>query len=65
MLEKLKLKKMQIFLDYLCGNAMFKSSMFPNSLKLVDVTPLRKKGWKVLKEENRSISILPTLIKKF
>ena len=65
MLEKLKLKKMQIFLDYLCDNAMFKSSMFPNSLKLVDVTPLHKKGRKVLKENNGSVSILSTLSKNF
>ena len=52
-------------MDYLCDNAMFKSSMFPNSLKLADVTPLRKKGWKVLKEDKRSVSILPTLSKIF
>ena len=52
-------------MDYLCDNAMFKSSMFPNSLKLADVTPLHKKGKKVLKEGNRSVSILPTLPKNF
>ena len=42
---------------------MFKSSMFPNSLKLTDITPLHKKGRKELKEDNRSVSILPTLSK--
>ena len=52
-------------MDYLCDNAMFKSSMFPNSLKVADVTPLHKKGKKVLKEDNRSVSILPTLPKIF
>ena len=54
-----------IFVDCLCDNDMFKSSMFPNSLKLADVTPLDKKGRKELKEDNRSVSILPTLSKMF
>ena len=44
---------------------MFKSSMFPNSLKLADVTPLHKTGRKELKEDYRSVSILPTLSKVF
>ena len=44
---------------------MFKSLMFPNSLKLADVTPLHKQGWKELKKDNRSVSILPTLSKIF
>ena len=44
---------------------MFKSSMFPNSLKLADATPLHKKGRKELKEDNRSVSIVPTLSKFF
>ena len=52
-------------MDYLCDNAMFKSSVFPNSLKLADVTPLHKKGRKVLKEDNGLVSILPTLSKIF
>ena len=52
-------------MDYLFDNAMFKSLMFPNSLKLADVTPLHKKGRKVLKEGNRSVSILPILSKMF
>ena len=54
-------------MDYLCDsiNALFKSSMFPNSLKLADVTPLHKKGRKELKEDYRSVSILPTLSKMF
>ena len=49
-------------MDYLCDsiNALFKSLMFPNSLKLA-VTPLHKKGRKVLKEDYRSVSILSTL----
>ena len=35
-------------MDYLCEstNAMFKPSMFPNSFKLADATPLHKKGRK-------------------
>ena len=50
-------------MDYLCDsiNALFKSLMFPNSLKLADVTPIHKKGMKELKEDYRSVSILPTL----
>ena len=39
--------------------------MFPNSLKLADVTPLHKKGRKDLKENHRPVSILPTLSKVF
>ena len=54
-------------MDYLCEsiNAMFKSSMFPNSLKLADVTALHKKNSKELKEDYRSVSVLPTLSKSF
>ena len=39
--------------------------MFPDSLKLADVTPLHKKVRKVLKEDNTSVSVLPTLSKFF
>ena len=39
--------------------------MFPNFLKLADVTPIHKKGMKELKEEYRSVSIIPTLSKMF
>ena len=49
---------MQIFL-------WLKSSMFPNSLKLADFTPIHKKGTKKLKEGHRSFSILPALSKMF
>ena len=62
--EKTKTKEnADIFVDYLCDsiNALFRSSMFPNSLKLADVTPLHKKGRKALKEDYRSVSILPAL----
>ena len=54
-------------MDCLCDNinALFKSSMFPNSLKLADVIPLHKKSRKELKEDYRSVSILPTLSKMF
>ena len=47
-------------MDYLCEslNAMFKSSMFSNSLKLGGVTLLHKKGRKELKEGYRSIVFL-------
>ena len=38
------------FVHYLCDsiNALLKSLMFPNSLKLADVTPVHKKGMKEL-----------------
>ena len=50
-IEKTKTKENgDIFVDYLCVNALFKSSMFPNSIKLANVTPLRKKGRKALKK---------------
>ena len=52
-------------MDYLCENVVFKSSMFPNSLKLADVTTLHKKGRKELKEDNRSVRVLQTLSKIF
>ena len=44
---------------------MFKSSMFPNSLKLAGLTLLHKKGRKELNEDYRSVSILPTFSKTF
>ena len=44
---------------------MFKSSMFPNSLKLAGLTLLHKKGRKELNEDYRSVSILPTFSKIF
>ena len=42
-----------IFVDYLCerSNSIFKSSMFPNSLKLADAKPLHKKGRKELNKK--------------
>ena len=54
-------------MDYLCDsiNALFKSLIFANSLKLADVKPIHKKGMKELKEDYRSVSILPTLLKIF
>ena len=48
-LKKNKTKEnADIFVDYLCEsiNAIFKSSIFPNSLKVADVTPLHKKAEK-------------------
>ena len=59
------LKKMQIFLQIFFVNATFKSSVFQNSLKLADVTPLHKKSRKGLKDNYRPVSILPTLSKIF
>ena len=67
-IEKTKTKEnADIFVGYLCDsiNTLFELSMFPNSLKLADVTPLHKKGRKELKEDYRSVSILPTLSKMF
>ena len=64
-IEKTKTKEnLDIFVDYLCEIiiAMFKSSMFLNSLKLAVVTPLYKKGRKELKEDYKSVSILPNFL---
>ena len=54
-------------MDYLCDsiNALFRSLLFLDSLKLADVRPMHKKGMKELKEDYRSVSILPTLSKMF
>ena len=62
-IKKAKTKEnADISADYLCEsiNAIFKLSMFLNSLKLADARPLHKKGRKELNEDYRSISILPT-----
>ena len=52
-------------MDYLREsiNSTFKSSIFPNSLKLADVTLIHEKDSKELKEDYGSASIL--FIKKF
>ena len=54
-------------MDYLCDsiNALFKSLLFLDSLKLADATPIHKKGMKELKEDYRSVSTLLTLSKMF
>ena len=52
-----------IFAEFLCEtvNNAIKSSNFPNSLKLADITHSHKKGRKDNKENYRPVSILPTL----
>ena len=54
-------------MDYLYGsiNTLLLSLIFPNSLKVADVTRIPKKGMKELKEDYRSVSIIPTLSKMF
>ena len=67
-MEKLKLMKMQMLLWTIYMAVLIlliKSLIFPNSLKLADVTPIPKKGMKELKEDYRSVSILPSLSKIF
>ena len=60
-------ENLDIFADFLCRNinSSFKSSSFPSCLKMADVTPLHKKGRKDLKENYRSVSILPISSKVF
>ena len=60
-------ENLDIFADFLCRNinSSFKSSSFPSCLKMADVTPLHKKGRKDLKENYRSVSILPVSSKVF
>ena len=54
-------------MDYLYDsiNTLFQSLIFPDSLKLADVTPIPKKGMKELKEDCRLVSVLPSLSKMF
>ena len=51
------------FSSFLCNtfNSLIKTSKFPQSLKLADITPLYKKGKNDQKENYRPISILPNL----
>ena len=60
-------ENIDIFADFLrtCINSAIKSSSFPSSLKLADVTPVHKKGRKDMKENFRPVSILPALSKMF
>ena len=56
-----------IFSKFICEsiNNSIKSSIFPSCLKHPDVTPLHKKCNKSLKENYRSVCILPILSKVF
>ena len=58
-------ENLDIFANFLSTNinSSFKSSSFPSSLKMADVTPLHKKGKKNLKENCRPVSILPIFSK--
>ena len=59
--------KENIDIEFLCTstNSPIKSTNFPSSLKLADVTPLHKKERKDMKENFRPVSILSTLSKTF
>ena len=46
-------------------NLSIKTGVFPQNLKLADVTPIFKKKDKHLKENYRPVSILPALSKIF
>ena len=50
-----------IFSDflYVSINSSIKSSLFPSCLKTADITPIYKKGKRNLKDNYRSVSILP------
>ena len=60
-------ENIDMFADFLCTsiNSAIKSSRFPSSLKLAEVTPVHKKGRKDMKENFRPVSLLPTLSKIF
>lgn len=49
---------LQIFARYFRGNI---NSIFPFDLKLADITEAFKKKWKILKDNYRTIVILPNL----
>ena len=55
------------FCDFLCTSlkSSGKTSKFPGNLKLLDNTPLYKKGKKDIKKNCRPVSILPNLSKIF
>ena len=57
-------KNIDIFADILCTSieSEIKSSSFPSSLKLAGVTSVHKKGRKVMKQNFRSVSLLPTSV---
>ena len=61
--EAIYIENAGIFADCLCGsiNTMYKSSSFPNPLKLTDVTPLHKKGGRLKKKNYRPVSIFQFL----
>ena len=64
-IEKTKTKEnAEIFVNYLCEsiNAMFISLMSFIFLKLAGVTRIHNLGRKELKEDYRSVSILPTML---
>ena len=52
-------------LTHLLVNGSIKFYSFSSCLKSADVTPLHKKGRKDLKQNYRSVSILPTLSKMY
>ena len=60
-------ENLNIFSNFICEsiNNSIKSSIFPSCLKHADVTPLHKEGNKSLKENYRSVSILPIFSKVF
>ena len=60
-------ENLNIFSNFICEsiNNSIKSSIFPSCLKHADVTPLHKERNKSLKENYRSVSILPILSKVF
>ena len=55
--------QMDSWAKYLGGR--FNSSLFSSCLKMIDVTPLRKRGKKDLKEKYRPVSIPPIFSKVF
>jgi len=60
-------ENLDIFADFVHKgfSSSIKSTLFPSSQKLADITPLHKKGKKDMKENYRPVSILPTLSKIF
>ena len=58
-------ENIDIFTDFLCTsiNHAVKPASFPSFFKLVDVTPLHKIKIKDMKENFRSVKILPKIIK--
>ena len=62
---KLAVNESAPIITSICNEEVVSSSMFPESLKLADVTPVYKKSEPTLVSNYRPMSVLPTMSKEF